>query len=242
MRHIRIYQEGPFETGQIIELSPEAGQHVGVVLRMQPQDELTLFCNDNHEYQAQIIAAHKKKVTVRITQTTLVNRESPCHIHLAQGISKGDRMEWVIQKAVELGVSAITPLITAHCAVRLDESRLAKKQQQWQAIAIGACEQSGRNRVPIVHDAVTFDTFIERHLTSLNVILHPRAHHSLNDIPNDQKDITLLIGPEGGLSDLEIQHAQSHDYQAVTLGPRILRTETAAITALSILQAKLGDL
>ncbi len=242
MRSIRIFQEGPFELGQITELSPEAGQHVGVVLRMQPDERLTLFCGDNREFQARITDVRKKKVSVTIMAIESVNRESPRQIHLAQAISKGDRMEWVIQKAVELGVSSITPLITAHCAVRLDEARLAKKQQQWQAIAVSACEQCGRNVVPVIHPTLQFDALIQHCTSPLKLILHPTATMSWQEIATCEGEVTLLIGPEGGLSEDEIKRAQSQQFNALALGPRILRTETAAIAALSVLQAKLGDL
>ena len=242
MRSIRIFQEGPFELGQLIELSPEAGQHVGVVLRMQPDETLTLFCSDNREFEARITDVRKKKVSVSITAIEYVNRESPRQIHLAQAISKGDRMEWVIQKAVELGVTRITPIITAHCAVRLDEARLAKKQQQWQAIAVSACEQCGRNVVPVIHPTLQFDAFIQHCASPLKFILHPTAAMSWQEISTSEGEVTLLVGPEGGLSQEEIKRAQYQQFNALVLGPRILRTETAAIAALSVLQAKLGDL
>ncbi len=209
---------------------------------MQTGMHLTLFCGDNHEYQAVITEVRKKKVMVNITGVQLVNRESPRDIHLAQSISKGDRMEWVIQKAVELGVKSITPLITAHCAVRLDEARLAKKQQQWQAIAISACEQSGRNYVPPIYLALSFDTYIQQCNTAFKFILHPTGAHSFQELHFAAGDIALLVGPEGGLSEEEINRTQSSQFKSVTLGPRILRTETAAIAALSVLQAIAGDL
>lgn len=242
MRSIRIFQQGSFELDQITELSPEAGQHVGVVLRMQPGEMLTLFCGDNREFQARIVDVHKKKVTITITAVESINRESPRHLHLAQAISKGDRMEWVIQKAVELGVARITPLITAHCAVRLDEARLAKKQQQWQAIAISACEQCGRNTIPLIAPTTPFDAFIENCVSPLKFILHPMASMCWQDITPSSGEVSLLIGPEGGLSEAEVTRAQASQFNALALGPRILRTETAAIAALSVLQAKLGDL
>lgn len=242
MRAIRIYQTGPFEQGQTVVLSPEAGLHVGVVLRMQAGSRMTLFCGDNREYHAVITEVHKKKVTVTITAVEEANRESPRAIHLAQAISKGDRMEWVIQKAIELGVKSITPLITAHCVVRLDEARLEKKHQQWQAIAISACEQSGRNDVPLIHPAIQIDAFFQSCTSSFKFILDPKAKSTWRDVSFSEGDIALLIGPEGGLSETEVSRAQSHEFMALALGPRVLRTETAAIAALSILQAMAGDL
>ncbi len=242
VRIIRIFQAGHFELGQTIELSEEAGHHVGVVLRMQLGMHLTLFCGDNREFQAIITDIRKKKVTVNITAVQTMNRESPRNIHLAQAISKGDRMEWVIQKAVELGVKSITPLITAHCAVKLDDARLTKKQQQWQAIAISACEQSGRNYVPLIHPVHSFESYLQHRDTSFKLILHPTGAQSFHDLHFAAGDITLLIGPEGGLSEEEVCRAKFNQFVSICLGPRILRTETAAIAALSILQAIAGDL
>lgn len=242
MRVIRIFQTGPFELGETVALSADAGHHVGVVLRMQVGEMLTLFCGDNREFQAVITEVHKKRVHVNITAIGTVDRESPREIHLAQAISKGDRMEWVVQKAVELGVKSITPLITTYCAVRFDEERLLKKQQQWQAIAVAACEQSGRNYVPKIFPTCPLETYVQQNNATIKLILHPTADFSWRDISLAKGDISLLIGPEGGLSEAEVQHAQLHQFKALGLGPRILRTETAAIAALSVLQAVGGDL
>ena len=242
MRTIRIYQPGHYSVGEMIELSATASLHVGVVLRMQPQDELTLFCGDNREFSARITSVHKKKVTIIIVAEQSVNRESSRRIHLAQAISKGDRMEWVIQKAVELGVTSITPLFTTHCVVKLDVERLAKKHAQWQAIAIAACEQSERNQLPIIHSACSFDEYMHACEAKLKLVLHPYASKSWRDVTFIEGDIALLIGPEGGLSDVEVALAQQHAFQSLCLGPRILRTETAAVAALSVLQAIAGDL
>ncbi len=242
MRTIRIYQPGHYTVGDLLELSSTASQHVGVVLRMQPGDELTLFCGDNREFSASIARVQKKKVVVSITGVQDVNRESSRRLHLAQAISKGDRMEWVIQKAVELGVTSITPLFTAHCVVRLDAERLAKKQAQWQAIAIAACEQSGRNYVPVIHPASSLEDYLQACDAGIKLVLHPRAAKSWRDCSFASGDIALLIGPEGGLSDEEVQLAHAAGYQSLCLGPRILRTETAAIVALGVLQAVAGDL
>ncbi len=242
MRTIRIYQAGHYDVGDVIELSATASQHVGVVLRMQPADSLTLFCGDNREFLAHITNVHKKKVSVRIAEVANVCRESLRQIHLAQALSKGDRMEWVIQKAVELGVTSITPLFTAHCVVKLDAERLAKKQAQWQAIAIAACEQSGRNQVPTVHSACSYAAYLNTSSAATKWILHPSSEKSWRDHAFTAGDIALLIGPEGGLSEDEISQAKSHDFMSLCLGPRVLRTETAAIAALSVLQAVAGDL
>ena len=242
MRTIRIYQPGSYDAGDVVALSATASQHVGVVLRMQPADSLTLFCGDNREFLAHITAVTKKQVMVQVDEVSCVNRESPRQIHLAQALSKGDRMEWVIQKAVELGVTSITPLFTARCVVKLDAERLGKKQAQWQAIAVAACEQSGRNQVPTVHPACSYMAYLNTCSAATKWILHPSSEKSWRDHVFIAGDIALLIGPEGGLSEDEISEAQGHDFMPLCLGPRVLRTETAAIVALSVLQAVAGDL
>ena len=227
---------------ETVELSAQACQHVGVVLRMQVGDPLLLFCGDNREFSATICSVDKKKVLVTILAVYEKNRESPRLIHLAQAISKGDRMEWVIQKAVELGVASITPLFTSHCVVKLDAVRLEKKQLQWQAIAIGACEQSGRNQVPVIHPTCTLEVYLQACTSQTRLVLNPGGLTSWRDHSMTTGDIALLIGPEGGLSDEEVSRAQSHGFHSLSLGPRVLRTETAAIAALSVLQAVCGDL
>jgi 16S rRNA (uracil1498-N3)-methyltransferase len=242
MRHIRIYQPGSYEDKDSVELSPDAALHVGVVLRMQVGETLTLFCGDNREFSATITHVHKKKVVVVITDVQIVNRESPCFIHLAQAISKGDRMEFVVQKAVELGVASITPIITARCVVRLDADRLAKKQLQWQAIAIAACEQSGRNQVPIVYPACSLEQYLQTTEIKTKLMLHPTAQKSQRDTAMSDAQIALIIGPEGGLSEEEVLFAQTKGATALSLGPRILRTETAALAAISVIQSVYGDL
>lgn len=242
MRTVRIYQPGPYDKGHQVELSATASQHVGVVLRMQVGDPLCLFCGDNREFKARIIAVQKKKVVVSIDDVAPVSRESPLSIHLAQGISKGDRMEWVIQKAVELGVQQITPLMTTHCVVRLDSDRLNKKLAQWQAIAIAAAEQSGRNQLTIIHPARTLDAYIQDCGATTKRILDPNATQSWRNHTDTKGDIALIIGPEGGFSEAEIIRAQDFGFEPLSLGPRILRTETAAIAALSMIQGTDGDL
>lgn len=242
MRTIRIYQPSTYQSGQSMTLSEQAGQHVGTVLRMKPGDPLTLFSGDNQECEAIVESVKKREVIVSLGTVCDVSRESPLAIHLAQGLSKGDRMDLVMQKAVELGVASITPLITERCAVKLDKERMAKKREQWQAIAIAACEQSGRNQIPLVHLPIALSTYIQTIDAGLKLILHPVGSKTWRDYDLQQSNIALLIGPEGGLSDTEIAMACDQGFHALSLGPRILRTETAAITALSLLQAVAGDL
>ncbi|MBA2648313.1 MAG: 16S rRNA (uracil(1498)-N(3))-methyltransferase [Legionella sp.] len=242
MRTVRIFQVGLYQPGQQLQLTPEASHHVGQVLRMQIGDSLTLFCGDNQEFSARIYALQKKQVVVQIESSTEVDRESPLNIHLAQAISKGDRMDFVMQKAVELGVTSISPIISQHCAVRLNTEKSEKKVHLWQVIAIAACEQSGRNCVPQVHNAMTFDSYIKDCEGELKLILNPEATKSWRDFAIKKQPIQLLVGPEGGFSLEETTMALAQGFQSISLGPRILRTETAAISMISILQALGGDL
>jgi 16S rRNA (uracil1498-N3)-methyltransferase len=242
MRTTRIYQAGTYQSGQFVELSPEASQHVGVVLRMQAGEPLTLFCGDNREFEAIIHEVKKKQVIVLIGSIKVVNRESPLLLHLAQAISKGERMEFVMQKAVELGVCSITPIITERCVLKLDKERRDKKLRQWQSIVVGACEQSGRNVLPQVHQPIFFKRYLQEVQAGLKLIVHPGLSKRWNDYLLTKRDIALLIGPEGGFSEEEIQGSEEYGFLPLSLGPRILRTETAAITALSVLQAVGGDL
>lgn len=242
MREIRIYQAGDYTSGQVLELSSEAGQHIAVVLRMQVGEPLTVFNGRNDEFQSTITMIKKKQVFVSLNSMEEVNRESPLMIHLGQAISKGDRMEWVMQKSVELGVASITPLITERCVVKLDKERMLKKVLQWQAIVVAACEQCGRNKIPQVHSPVYLEQFLQTVQLPLKFILHTQAAKTWRDYQFNSAELALIIGPEGGLTDTEVSLAFSHQFSPLSLGPRILRTETAAISALSLLQAVGGDL
>ena len=242
MKTIRIYQPGEYQINDTITLSEKAGQHVGVVLRKQPGEILTLFSGDNHEYQAEINTVHKKKVTVTITNAGEVNRESQLSIHLAQSISKGERMELVIQKATELGVASITPVISARTVVKLDTGRLEKKHNQWHAIAISACEQCGRNIIPVIHPPIALPQYLKQLDIQNRLILDPGAGLRFKNIQEVDSEVALLIGPEGGFNMQEIAETEQSGFSGISLGPRVLRTETAAITALSLLQAFYGDL
>lgn len=242
MRSIRIYEPGVYQCGQMLELSEGASRHIALVLRMQPGEAITLFCGDNQEFHATIDTVLKKKVIVTIQKQQLVNRESACTIQLAQAIAKGDRMEMVVQKAVELGVSCITPVITSRCAVRLDADKLTKKQAQWQAIALSACEQCGRNKIPIIHQPLPLAHFLQQCQATYRLVLDPYAKTTWHDFDAITQDVALLIGPEGGLTEEEIAQARSNNFQPWRLGPRVLRTETAAIAGITLLQSVMGDL
>ncbi len=247
MRTIRIYQPGFYNVGDEVTLLPQASLHVGVVLRMQTSERLTVFNGVDQEYNATLLAVTKKAVIVRIDSVQTVSRESPCSVHLAPGVMKGDHMEWLVQKAVELGVRSISPLLTQHTSVRQDAGRLAKKHAQWLAIAISACEQSGRTTLPIIHAPLPLPVYLQQTLTGKRWLLDPRAEQSwreplLLELHAPRSTWHLLVGPEGGFHTDELQQAAAAQFESFHLGSRILRAETASIAALSVLQALFGDL
>ncbi len=242
MRIPRIYHPGDITPGSELALTDEASGHVGRVLRMKAGDMLTLFNGQNLTFAAVITHADKKNVKVRAESMQHQNNESPLHLHLGQVISRGEKMEFTIQKAVELGVSVITPLCSERCGVRLDSERQAKKIQQWQKIVINACEQCGRNFVPSVQPITTLAAWCNQPESGLKLNLNPQGRISINTLPSSVTRLRLLIGPEGGLSDEEITLAARKDFTDIILGPRVLRTETTALAALAALQLRFGDL
>lgn len=241
MRTIRIYQPGDLQPGQQLPLWDDAAHHVGKVLRMQSGELLQLFNGDGCNYAATITEVGKKQLWVEILSVEANPVESPLHIHLGQDISRGDRMDFAIQKAVELGVSAITPLFTERCGVKLDAERAEKKREQWQKIVISACEQSGRSVVPVVHPLVGLDKWLAEPDNCLKLTLDPWTDATIKGLAPTAR-LRLVIGPEGGFSDAEVTATSAAGFQPVRLGPRVLRTETAALTAIAALQLQLGDL
>lgn len=243
MRNPRIYQQSQFNIDDTVPLSDDAFGHVVRVLRLKEGDEITLFNGDeNYQYSATLCNVGKKSANAKITSQSENNTESPLNIHLGQGISRGDRMDFTLQKSVELGVNTITPLFTERCGVKLNAERLEKKRQQWQKIVISACEQSGRATVPVVAEPMPLEEWLAQETQALKINLHPKAKHSIMSLPVENTRVRLLVGPEGGLSDDEIIKASQHDFEDVLLGPRVLRTETAALTAITALQCRYGDL
>lgn len=242
MSNPRIYQPTDFNAASTVALSSDAFGHVVRVLRLKAGDEVTFFNGDGNDYQAVLNEVSKKQATASITSSIIRNNESPLNIHLGQGISRGDRMDFTLQKSVELGVNTITPLFTERCGVKLNAERLEKKRQQWQKIVISACEQSGRAVVPEVLAPVSLSEWLGQSTQALKINLHPRAEHSIMGLPMSATRVRLLIGPEGGLTNEEIEQASDANYTEVLLGPRVLRTETAALTAITALQCKFGDL
>lgn len=243
MRIPRIYHPELLEYQTQCQLSEDAANHVGRVLRMVEGEQLELFDGSNHIYPAIITESNKKSVKVNILGRELSNKESNLKIHLGQVISRGERMEFTIQKSVELGVNVITPLWSERCGVKLDGERMDKKIQQWQKIAIAACEQCGRNVVPEIRPLMKLQDWCAEDDGALKLNLHPRAQHSIKTLPMIPKDgVRLLIGSEGGLSEQEIVQTQQNGFTEILLGKRVLRTETASLAAISALQIYFGDL
>ena len=238
----RIFQPYTINQNSLITLDDNAFNHLIRVLRMKTGESITLFDGSNQITPAVIHEVNKKTVIVKTANSVLDNRESPLNIHLGQVISRGDKMEFTIQKSVELGVNTITPLLSERCGVKLDQERLEKKVQQWQKIVISACEQCGRNIIPSINPVMKLETWCANLTDSLKLNLHPKAEQGINQLPNDNKNISLLIGPEGGLSNEEISMTHQYQFTDILLGPRVLRTETAALTAITALQVCFGDL
>jgi 16S rRNA (uracil1498-N3)-methyltransferase len=240
MRLTRVYVEAALTGGTRGLVSGNAANHIVRVLRLGVGDALTLFDGRGGEYAARIEALKKDAVEVAVGEHVAVERESPLAITLAQGVSRGERMDWVMQKATELGVQRIVPLITKRSVVRLDPGQAQKKLQHWRGIIIASCEQCGRNRLPELAAPRDLQEFLssDAETAALRLLLSPRGTLRIAAI-NPTSTLTVLIGPEGGLAPEEAEAALAQGFLGVQLGPRILRTETAAIAAL---QQAIGDL
>ncbi|MEM7293250.1 MAG: 16S rRNA (uracil(1498)-N(3))-methyltransferase [Pseudomonadota bacterium] len=238
----RIYTDDEtLRVGQRVVLGKAPSNHIAKVLRMRVGEAIVLFNGDNSDYVATLVET-KGNVVAEIEQQNTSIAESPLHITLAQGISRSDRMDYTIQKSVELGISSIQPLITVKSNFKLDPDRVAKKLRHWRAVVISACEQCGRSVIPALAEPVQLGAWINELTTdSIAYVLDPTAAHSLSEKANNQAT-TIVVGPESGFSTDELNSLAEANIQRVHLGPRVLRTETAASTAITILQSKFGDL
>jgi 16S rRNA (uracil1498-N3)-methyltransferase len=241
MRLTRVYVEGPLTSGKRVKLEGNAASHVTRVLRLRVGTALTLFNGEGGEYEASIDKAAGGEVIVAVGAHAAHERESPLRVTLAQGVSRGERMDLVVQKATELGVTALAPVLTERSVVRLTAQQSDRKVNHWRAIAIAACEQCGRNRLPGIAAPQGHREFLRSVPGGMRVLLSPGGGVTLKDLARPDGAVTVLIGPEGGLTDEEEQAAVAAGFTAVRLGPRILRTETAAIAALALLQREFGD-
>ena len=243
MRLTRVYVDAALEPGALIGLSGTAAGHITRVLRLRTGGAVTLFNGRGGEYSASIERVRGSEVTVAVGQHQAIERESPFPLTLAQGITRGERMDLVVQKATELGVTRLVPVLTERSVVQLDEEQSDRKSSHWRAIAIAACEQCGRNRLPEVALPAQLREFLRQPPgESVRLLLSPSATRRIEDVPRPASSVTVLIGPEGGLSGEEQSDAQAAGFTEVNLGPRVLRTETAAIAALTLLQREFGDL
>ena len=239
----RLFVSEALGNGAELELSGEQARYLGRVLRARIGDRVAVFNGDDGEFSAEILAITKGTVRLAIVAPIDSRTESPLKLHLVQGISRGERMDFVVQKATELGAKRITPVLTDYGVVKLDTKRAGKRREHWQRVAESACEQSGRVRPPLVDTPIALNRwFGETHGDSTQLVLRPGAQARLAGIEAPETKVCLLIGPEGGFSDKEYGDARAAGFREVALGPRVLRTETAAVAALTIVQSLWGDL
>ena len=244
----RLYLDHSLEPGLVLELGGDEAQYLGRVLRLRVGDSVRVFNAADGEFLAELDAFSKKSVTLtlgeRVVDPDAAGIESPLRLHLVQGISRGDRMDFVVQKTTELGIKRITPVLTQHGMVRLDAARAAKRREHWQRVAISAAEQCGRLRPPLIDEPVDLNSWFgesrDRDVTQL--VLDPYATENFAAEPPPETKLCFLVGPEGGLSEKELGDADAAGFRGVRLGPRILRTETAAIAVTALAQARFGDL
>lgn len=239
MRLTRIYIPTP-TVKSLCELEASAAHHLTNVLRLKSGDNFIGFDGEGHEYDAQITSIEKRRVRAKLTPKTSDNLESNLAIHLVQALTKSDKMDYIIQKSIELGVTKITPISTKYTDVKLDSARQAKKHHHWQQIIISACEQCGRSWLPNLESVTTFEASLLQD-QSRKIILHPETAAPLTSLKMDDSPITIIVGPEGGFSQDEVNFAKQHGATSIQLGPRILRTETAGLAAIAAVQTLWGD-
>jgi 16S rRNA (uracil1498-N3)-methyltransferase len=242
MRTTRIYVDLEFTSGQELLLPAAPSTHLLRVLRLRPGAALTVFNGRGGEYAAELIGADKAGARLAVGAHTAQERESPLHLTLLQGVARGERMDFIVQKSTELGVQRIVPLSCEFSVVRLDAANRQRRAVHWRAVAIAACEQCGRNLIPEVEPIGDIAEACATSNAELRLMLLPQAPDSLAALAAGARNAVLLVGPEGGLSGREQLLAQRCGFRACRLGPRILRTETAPLAALTVLQALAGDL
>lgn len=243
MANLRFFTDSPLTPNKTAVLSENAATHATRVLRLNAGDHITLFNGDGFDYDCQLTSIKKAEVVAMVIAAKKIDNESPLDILLLQGISSGDRMDYTIQKAVELGVNRIQPVNTQRSVVKLSQERADKRTKHWQNVAIAACEQSGRAVIPTVLPPQSLEQWLSLHTfhNATRIMLNPLGAQRLTALQKPTAAIELLIGAEGGLTPDEVALAQAHHFQSIVLGPRILRTETAALTAISAMQLLWGD-
>lgn len=241
MRLSRIYTAQALTVDGVVELEGQASHYLARVLRVSAGDPVTLFNADGRDYMGQVVEVKRQSVKVRILSVRQPGNESPLKISLVQAISRGERMDYSLQKATELGVARIQPVISSRVEVRLDEKRADKRLAHWRAVVVSACEQSGRARVPDVGAPMSLNEWLSGPGTSESLVLDPLARQRLSTYSIQSDAVSVLVGPEGGFSEAEIRQIGSAGVAAVSLGPRVLRTETAGPAAITLLQSMAGD-
>jgi 16S rRNA (uracil1498-N3)-methyltransferase len=241
MRLNRVYVDAPLSSGSLIELPATAAQHLGKVLRARSGDEIVLFNGDGREFAAVIESIRGSRVTVSVGAGRTIDRESPLAVTLVQCIARADRMDVIVQKATELGVARIVPVMSRRSVVRLDAAQAASKAEHWRAIAVSACEQCGRNRLPAIEAPRQLTRYLgEAPPGTARLVLEPDAETSGAAVEIGTA-VEIAIGPEGGFDPEELDAFRLSGFRSVALGPRVLRTETAAIAGLAWLQSRYGD-
>jgi 16S rRNA (uracil1498-N3)-methyltransferase len=241
MRLTRVYTPDVLKTGQEVLLNLSASNHLLHVLRLKPPAPLIVFDDQAQEFQAQLIGNKKALAQVLVGDPTDANsNESPLTIHLGQAISRSDAMDYSLQKSVELGVNKITPLLSEFSSSKFNADRLDNRMAHWRGVIISACEQSGRRHIPALEQPQTLANWLKQRDESLKLMLQPRATSRLKDLQS-ASSIALLVGAEGGFSETEQALAQQAQFELIALGPRVLRTETAAPAMIAVLQALWGD-
>ncbi len=239
----RIYIPSPeLVDGATLRLPDSAFHHLVQVLRLRKGDTFTAFDGRGGEFGSELVEVGRREAHGRLGARLDIDRESPLDLTLAQCVSKGERMDYTLQKAVELGVTRIVPLLSSRAVVRLDADRWDKKLEHWRGVAIAACEQSGRTRVPEIAEVQALPSWLDdESAPGTRLTLDPQAAHALRELPAPDGPLTLLIGPEGGLTEYELHRAREAGFTGIRIGPRVLRTETAGVAALAALQATWGD-
>jgi 16S rRNA (uracil1498-N3)-methyltransferase len=242
MRLTRVHVDASLAVGRLVTLPESAATHLARVLRLKPGDPCLLFNGDGNDYAARITVLGKREVLAQVDSRCEVDNESPLAITLVQGIARGDKMDWILQKATELGVHAFVPTSSERSEVRLEGERADKRLAHWRSVVIAACEQSGRARVP----EMTAVQPLQRSLAELAVetrfLLDPLASRTIADLDAPDGSCVLAVGPEGGWSPRDRLMLEAAGFTGLRLGPRVLRTETAGIAAIAALQARFGDL
>lgn len=241
MRITRLFVNQPLIIHETITLNQEQTNHLARVLRLNLQDHVILFNGEGDQFLALISNIDKKKSQLTVIQKQTKNTESPLDLTLLLGLSRSDRMDYAIQKSVELGVKRIIPIITQHTTIKLNTKKIDHKYLHWQSIIVHACEQSDRIFIPELSTILSLDDFINEKDDSIKILFHPHRQ-SIKSFPENIKKMTILIGPEGGFSETEIEKTMAAGFYCKQLGPRILRTETAPVAAITWAQYQWGDM